>query len=388
MCKYKADSYTFTGDFRHNIAIPYLAMYMLRLSGLRLIQFKNYTAQHFIISEPIVAVTGANGTGKTNLLDAIYYCCCTKSYFAQADQTITQAGSDGFRLEADFTAAGIPMHFVCINRADAKKEIMMNDVPYHRIAEHVGKFPVVMIAPDDINMITGPGENRRKFIDQLLCQLHPAYLEALMKYNKILLQRNALLKSFAEKNVADDALLDILDDQICVVAGVVSEYRKKLMEDFPDAVRALYSAISNSRDDITVKYESTLLEADMKSILKRNRVLDKNAQRTRDGIHKDDLSFYLGTSTFKATASQGQKKSLLFALKLAAFNILRNHQHESPLLLLDDIFEKLDEARLTRLMEHVCAAGGQVFITDTHTDRIQNLFDGLGRDFQSIELQK
>lgn len=351
---------------------------MALITNIKVTHFKNYGQQSFDFNEKVIAITGANGAGKTNLLDAIYYICCTKSYFTSLDANIIQFGKEGFRLDANFDGADIQQQIVCVNKVDSKKLFSVNNVPYERLAEHVGKFPVLMIAPDDIAIIIGASELRRKFIDQLLCQLNPEYLSQLIKYNKVLLQRNAALKNFAEQGKVDTALLDILDDQLAAPGSFVYAEREKLMQYFPAMVAELYHTVAETGEAIAVQYDSNVASTAFNTLLKNNRQRELAAQRTQIGVHKDDLVFLLNGNPFKAIASQGQKKSLLFALKLAAFKILQQKNSEPPILLLDDVFEKLDAGRLEKLLYIVCKENeGQVFITDTHQERLDALLNKL-----------
>lgn len=362
---------------------------MAHISNIKVTHFKNYDQQNFSFNEKVVAITGANGSGKTNLLDAIYYICCTKSYFTSLDANIIQFGKDGFRLDAQLTNEDSDQNIVCVNRVDVKKIFTVNDVPYERLAEHVGKFPVLMIAPDDIGIITGTAEIRRKFIDQLLCQLNPEYLSQLIRYNKVLLQRNAALKNFAETGRTDEALLEILNDQLATPGEFVLQERKALMNYFPAMVAELYNTVAETGEQVTVLYETNLLDLPFLTLLQNNRQKDAQAQRTQIGVHKDDVLFQLNGNAFKIIASQGQKKSLLFALKLAAFKILQEKNQQAPILLLDDVFEKLDAGRLEKLLQIVCKENdGQVFITDTHKERLDDILLKLNIKAASIVIER
>ncbi len=362
---------------------------MLQLRSLKLTHYKNYHISSFDFSKKVVAIHGMNGAGKTNLLDAIYYCCFTKSYFTTQDNANTSFGREGFRLEGDFYKLDQQQKVVCINRSDAKKEFQLNEVSYDKLSQHIGAFPAVMIAPDDINMITGSSENRRKFIDSLLCQTDEEYLRQLMRYNKVLLQRNSLLKTFAEQGKIDDTLLDILNDQLAKPGIYVFEKRKALMTDMLQSVQNIYHELAENAEAIGIGYQSKLEGNKFEQILKENKQKDLAAQRTTAGVHRDDLGFTLNGQVFKNVASQGQRKSLLFALKLAAFEILKAVKHFPPILLLDDVFEKLDEKRILQLLTIVCLNNdGQVFITDTHGERLEKAFEKIGIEVQLIELSE
>lgn len=361
---------------------------MLRLSKISLTHFKNYPFKTFVFGKRVIGICGLNGKGKTNLLDAIYYCCFTKSYFTTSDQLNVHFGMDGFRLEAAFEKNELLLKVVCINRGSGKKEFLLNDVPYEKLSMHIGLLPAVMIAPDDIEIITGGSEERRKLIDAIICQLDAEYLQQLMIYNKVLQQRNSLLKQLAENGTTNNALLQILDEQLMQPGNYVFEKRKEFTAQLIPIVQQFYQQIAENVESINIQYESRLFKHSFSDLLVQNREKDRYLQRTNAGIHKDDIQFELNGQSFKTIASQGQRKSLLFALKLAEYEIMRMGKGFAPLLLLDDVFEKLDENRMKNLLHWVCRQNdGQVFITDTHKDRLQKVFDQLEVDGEIIELE-
>ncbi len=361
---------------------------MIQLDSITLTHFKNYGIRTFSFDKKVVGIAGLNGVGKTNLLDAIYYCCFTKSYFTTTDIANIQHKQKGFRLEAQLHSKDDIHKIVCINRTDAKKEFFADDIPYSRLSEHVGKYPALMIAPDDINMITGASEGRRRFIDQLICQIDAAYLQFLITYNKLIAQRNSLLKSFAEYGQWDATLLQAIDAQIPAPANYIYEKRRDILQELLPYASELYSRLATDKEIAKIDYWSKLHEVNVRTMLEQNLKKDRKAQRTTDGIHRDDLEMQLGGMVFKNIASQGQRKSLLFSLKLAAYEILEKSKGLKPILLLDDVFEKLDEERIEQLLTAVCGEdSGQVFITDTHAQRLQEVLGKLKIDFQLIELQ-
>ena len=360
---------------------------MLRLSKISLTHFKNYEFEAFDFYSRVTGICGLNGKGKTNLLDAIYYCCFTKSYFTGSDQLNVAFGKDGFRLEGNFANNNDLMKVVCINRGTGKKELYLNDVLYEKLSKHIGLLPTVMIAPDDIEIITGGSEERRKLIDAIICQLDAEYLQQLMIYNKVLQQRNSLLKQFAEKGKTDEALLQVLDQQLITPGNYVFEKRKTFTQQLIPLVQDFYKQIAENDELIRISYESKLFQQPFENLLIQNRDRDRYLQRTNAGIHKDDLLFELNGQPFKSIASQGQRKSLLFAIKLAEYEVMRMGKGFAPLLLLDDVFEKLDDNRMKNLLHWVCNQNeGQVFITDTHRERLEKAFETLNVDGQIIEL--
>ncbi|MBM3417163.1 MAG: DNA replication/repair protein RecF [Bacteroidetes bacterium] len=405
---------------------------MLRLQHLNLLQFKNYSNRSFDFVVRIIAICGNNGAGKTNLLDAIHYLCFTKSYFTRLDGQNVQHGQTGFRIEGDFTVNEKEEKAVCILRETGKKEFSVNGDAYEKFSHHIGRYPCVVIAPDDSVLITGASRERRIFLDALISQTSKDYLQQLITYQKVLQQRNPLLKSAAETGIKDTALLDVLDKQLITPGEYIFNTRKKFLlaylpvvralyneisrsseevnltyesellkvsfeellkanqnKDFLLAylpvVRALYNEISRSSEEVNLTYESELLQVSFEELLKANQNKDFLLQRTSAGIHRDDLNIDMNGQTFKITASQGQRKSLLFALKLAEMEVLKKEKGFAPLLLLDDVFEKLDEDRIRNLLNKVCLQNdGQVFITDTNEERLKTHLDQIGMSFQLI----
>ena len=358
---------------------------MLRLSKITITQFKNYSFDTFPFTERVIGICGLNGKGKTNLLDAIYYLCFTKSYFSKTDTLNTQFEKDGFRLEG--TIAPKQDQIICIFRGAGKKEFSLNGIPCAKYSEHIGKYPCVMIAPDDVELITGGSEDRRRFIDTLLSQVDAAYLQQLIIYTKVLQQRNSLLKRFAESGKTDWALLEVLDDQLVHPGKYIHSVRKNLTTQLIPLVQQYYTQIANNDELVTLQYESQLNQSEFESVLNQFREKDFILQRTNGGIHKDDIGIQLNGQVFKNIASQGQRKSLLFALKLAEFELLKTNKGFAPLLLLDDVFEKLDDRRMQNLLYWVCNENdGQVFITDTHKERLEAAFVNLQTNYQVIEL--
>jgi DNA replication and repair protein RecF len=363
---------------------------MFHLDDIHLTQFKNYPSASYNFNERVVGICGMNGKGKTNLLDAIYYLSFTKSYFSKSDLFNNQFGSDGFRIEGSYTLpATTPIQkVICIYRLGSKKELYLNDVPYEKFSSHIGKFPCVMIAPDDVEIIAGGSEERRKFMDTILSQTDAYYLQELIIYNKVLLQRNSLLKQFAEQGSRDMQLLEVLNSQLIQPGKVIYEKRRQFTEKLVPRARKFYMQIANNDEVIDLKYESQLNTNDFKNLLEANVQKDIALQRTTAGIHRDDLITNLTGKPFKNIASQGQRKSLLFAIKLAEYEILKESKGFSPILLLDDVFEKLDDLRMNNLLHWVCGQNdGQVFITDTHEDRLSNTLRSLDVIPQIIELK-
>jgi DNA replication and repair protein RecF len=360
---------------------------MLSIQKIIITQFKNYETGRFDFDSHVVGICGKNGIGKTNLLDSIYYCCFTKSYFSGNENMIIENGKDGFRLEGYFLNNEASNKIICINKSSAKKEFSFNDVPYDKLSQHIGLLPCVMIAPDDIELINGGSELRRKFMDTVLCQLDKEYMQSLIHYNKILLQRNSYLKKDFSAQKFDYALLDIFDEQLIAHGNVIYSVRKTFTTELAQLVQSFYQKISEANEAVELIYESNLYDQSLTDLLKQNRERDRMLQRTSKGIHRDDLQFSMHQLQFKNIASQGQKKSLLFAMKLAEYEIIKSTKGFSPILLLDDFFEKLDETRMNNLLKIVCIENqGQVIITDTHKSRLLDVFEKMQIKGQIIEL--
>jgi len=356
---------------------------MLILNKIAITQFKNYHFSSFDFSERVIGICGLNGMGKTNLLDAIYYLCFTKSYFSKSDSMNASFGTDGYRIEGNVNENKI----ICIFKGIGKKEFSLNGVPYSKYSEHIGKFPAVMIAPDDVELITGGSEERRRYIDTILSQIDADYLQQLIIYNKVLQQRNSLLKRFAEQGKTDWHLMEVLDEQLLKPGNYIFLKRNEFTEQLLPLVQQFYKQISDNDESVKLVYESQLKNNSFEALLNQYRQKDFLLQRSNGGTHKDDISILLNQQVFKTFASQGQRKSLLFALKLAEFEILKKNKGFAPLLLLDDVFEKLDDLRMQNLLHWVCNENaGQVFITDTHRQRLEDALQELKTDFQIIEL--
>ncbi|HSC53050.1 MAG TPA: DNA replication and repair protein RecF [Phnomibacter sp.] len=366
---------------------------MLRLQQLSATQFKNHFSEGFSFSRKVVGICGPNGIGKTNLLDAIYYLCFTKSYFAP-DGALAHHGQAGFRLTGNFTLGGSDAKVVCVLRETGKKECSWNEENYPKMSRHVGRLPAVMIAPDDVELITGGSETRRRLMDGLLCQLNAAYLQQLMEYNKLLQQRNSLIKQMAESGKKQESLLEIINLQLAERAVFLAKERHQLLQAFLPQAEKHYKLIAGDKEQVSFTYQAALSfpaldkgPAAFLDLLQAAWPKDFALQRTTAGIHRDDLQLLLEGQPFKQMASQGQRKSLLFALKLTEFEWLQQHKGFAPILLLDDVFEKLDNHRMTNLLQEVCIEKqGQVFITDTHRHRLETQLQNLGADFEIIEI--
>lgn len=354
---------------------------------ISLTQFRNYRFQSFDFNKGIICICGANGTGKTNLLDAIYYLCFTKSYFAKPDVRNTMHGTQGFRLEGIVNNKDETHQLVCILRETGKKEFFSGEEQVKKFSTHIGKFPCVMIAPDDSILISGGSEERRRFLDTILSQLYPQYLQQLIDYNRILLQRNSCLKTINEHPNTNYDLLDVLDTQLIEAGQKIFVARKEFIKTLVPLILQQYQNIAGKDEDLEVIYQSQLHYNNFSDLLQHHRQKDIYAQRTLTGIHKDDLQLLMHGESFKQLASQGQRKSMLFAMRLAEYDSIKTFKRQSPILLLDDVFEKLDEVRMLNLLTKVCSdCNAQIFITDTHKHRLEQAFNQLNVDYQMVIL--
>lgn len=351
---------------------------ILHLRRLILTNFKNYEKQVIDCSPAINGYVGLNGMGKTNLLDAIYYLCMGRSYFRFTDLNLVRHGEDFFRLEGVFSVDEKTEKIVAKVGKGRKKVLERGDVPYQRLSEHIGLLPVVIITPDDTSIVNEGSEERRRFVDNTLSQLDPTYLRHLITYNKVLKQRNSALKQMAAQNRYVPDLLAVYDEQLLGPAAYIHEKRQSFTVDFEPELRRIHFLISGEREQVACQYKSQLQEEDLAKLLEQRREKDRILQRTTAGIHRDDWIFEIEGQTLKKFASQGQLKSFVLALKLTQYNWLKNEKKSSPLLLLDDIFDKLDHQRVQHLLELLIQGEyGQVFITDTAQDRLSKILSNL-----------
>lgn len=360
---------------------------MLSLKNISLTQYKNYLQESFSFDKPIIGIYGNNGIGKTNLLDAIYYLCFTRSYFFKSDLQNVYQGKSGFRIEGNFETDEGNQHVVCILRETGKKEVSLNNEIYQRLSGHIGRFPCVIITPDDARIITEGSDERRRYTDALLCQIDPQYLQHLIEYNRLIQQRNQLLRSLAERISSDRSLLDVYDAQLLRPGTYIFVKRQHFFREILPSIQAIYQYIAGFDDGLQLSYQSDLLLTPYAELLHHAREKDLMLQRTHAGIHRDDIDIRLCNQQFKNIASQGQRKSLLFAMKLAEYEMLKTTKGFAPIILLDDVFEKLDAQRMHQLLERVCSPGnGQLFITDTHEERIREHLEQLNADYKLIGL--
>lgn len=359
------------------------------IRSLKLGNFKNYESQSLDFSERLNCLTGLNGMGKTNVLDAIYFLCLCRSQSGLSDRNLVRQGESFFRLEGQFAMPDEKVKVVAKFQIGQSKEFERNNQSIERLSDHVGRFPVVMIAPDDVTLVQEGSEDRRRFLDATLSQIYVEYLQNLLIYNALLKQRNALLKSFYEQRSFDPELLESIDRQMPEPAKAIFEYRNLFVKRFTPHFKEFYAAISGNREQVEVLYRSELEENSQEELLHLNREKDRVLQRTSSGIHRDDLLLMMDGMAVKKFASQGQLKSYLLALRLAQYEMLRQEKNILPILLLDDIFDKLDAQRVRKLVALLLEKQfGQIFITDTQRERLESIVGSFEGDYRFFEVQE
>jgi DNA replication and repair protein RecF len=347
------------------------------LKELSLIHFKNYPEAAVSFIPKMNCFTGANGMGKTNLLDAIHYLSLCKSFFNAVDSQNIAFGEPFFMIQGVFEKNGREEQVMVSVKRAQKKIVTRNKNEYEKLSEHIGLFPLVMISPLDSVLVTGGSDQRRKFLDGIISQFDKRYLEELIAYNNVLQQRNALLKQFAMQRSFDGALLEVIDEQLSAHGEYIHQVRQDFLKDFIPVFEKHYKLLSGNAEPVELKYISSLDGLSYMQALKNAQHKDCAVEHTSVGVHRDDLNFLLQGTEVKKYASQGQQKTYLLALKLAQYEYIRDRTGIKPLLLLDDVYDKLDHQRFEKLIHHVSSDEfGQVFITDTSFERIKELFSG------------
>lgn len=358
------------------------------LQKISLLNFKNYEEAELNFSASVNAFAGNNGAGKTNLLDAIHYLSLCKSYFNPIDSQQIRQGADFFMIQGSFEKENTEEVISCSLKRNQKKQFKRNKKEYQRLADHIGLFPLVMISPYDISIIIEGSEERRRFIDNVISQTDNQYLDELIVYNKNLANRNALLRSIAQTGRYDAQLLEIYDDQLVASGNNIFKKRRAFMDAFLPVFASHYKYLTDDAEQVELVYDSQLAKEDFSVLIKKALERDRALERSTTGIHKDDLLCSIHGMPLKKFGSQGQQKSFLIALKLAQYTYLNEKKGFKPLLLLDDIFDKLDEMRITKLMQMVSHDDfGQIFITDTSSERVTRIFNGIGVGFSIFEIE-
>ena len=359
----------------------------MQLQSLSLLNYKNFESQTFDFDSRINCFVGYNGVGKTNVLDAIYHLSYGKSYFNPVTTQNIKHGEEFFVIEGHYEKKERPEKIVVSAKKGQKKIIKRNGKAYEKFSEHIGFLPLVIISPSDRDLITEGSDTRRKFMDGVISQGDPEYLRALIAYKKVLEQRNSLLKYFVANQTFNQDTLDIYNMQLDEYGTIIFNKRIAFLEEFSPIFLKRYEVISDSKEQVQLIYKSQLHDEKLSTLLKENLQKDRMTQYTNYGIHKDDLLFQLDQYPIKKFGSQGQQKSFLIALKLAQFDFLKAQSNEHPILLLDDIFDKLDETRVAQIISLVDNEDfGQLFISDTHAHRTEDVVKKVSQSYKMFAL--
>jgi DNA replication and repair protein RecF len=360
----------------------------MHLSHISLVNFKNYDQLELSFSRKINCFVGDNGTGKTNLLDAMYYLSMTKSYFNSVDTQNIRHGEEHFLIQGEYSREDLSEKIHCGVQKGKHKQFKRNKKDYERLSEHIGLLPVVMISPADSALIIEGSDERRKFMNAVISQFDNEYLESLMRYNRALSQRNTLLKDFHKSGKFQPDLLEIWDEQLNANGSYIHKKRVEFVKDLVPIFQEYYDMVSEGREEIGLEYHSQLNEKDLPSLLKDHAHKDRILQYTTAGIHKDDLLMSLRGHPIKRIGSQGQQKTFLVALKLAKFDFIREINGFHPILLLDDVFDKFDARRVRQIIRLVAEREfGQIFITDTNRERIREVLKDLSIDYKLFKVE-
>ncbi|WP_111306852.1 DNA replication/repair protein RecF [Confluentibacter sediminis] len=357
------------------------------LKSLSLLNYKNFDSKSFVFNDKINCIVGNNGIGKTNVLDAIYHLSFGKSYFNPVATQNIKHDEDFFVINGDYHKNDTTEKVVVSLKRGQKKVIKRNGKIYEKFSDHIGLLPLVIISPADRDLIIEGSETRRKFIDSVISQSDKAYLTDLIKYTKVLAQRNALLKYFALNHTFNADTIAVYNTQLTEYGTRIFEKRDAFLKAFIPVFKARYKVISNENEVVELTYESDLFENNLNVLLQKNIHKDKALQYTNVGIHKDDLSFNIEEHPIKKFGSQGQQKSFLIALKLAQFDFIKAQSGVNPILLLDDIFDKLDENRVSQIIKLVNDEHfGQLFISDTHAERTEQVIKQVHQSYEMFKL--
>lgn len=340
--------------------------------------FRNIELQELEFSPNINCISGNNGEGKTNLLDAVYYLSMTKSAFASSDKFTFRHGTEEFSIAGTYRMEnGLASRFALKMTTKGEKKVKRDDKPYNKVSEHVGVLPVVMVSPADISMVSESGEERRKFVNAVLSQMDHEYLVALQQYNRLLLQRNKMLKDMNP----DRSLLEVIDMRMAALADPIYKARKKFVEDLKPIVSEYYRLVSGGSEEVDITYETEMDKAPLDQLLAASYDRDRALRYTSSGLQRDDFGFTMNGWPLRRHGSQGQQKSFLVSLKFAQYEIMKRSYGFAPLLLLDDVFDKLDMGRISNLLQMVSGKDfGQIFITDSNKVRMSGIVDALTQD--------
>lgn len=345
--------------------------------------FRNIALQELSFSLNINCISGNNGEGKTNLIDAIYYLSMTKSALGSSDRFNFRYGTDAFAIAGSYLMPnGLESRFSVSVSSDGEKKVKRDDKPYKRVSEHVGVLPIVLVSPSDISMVSESGEERRRFMNAVLSQMDHAYLDNVQQYNRYLLQRNRLLKS----SDPDPDLLDAFDARLSILAAPIAEGRKNLAESLAPVVQAYYTELSGGREEVGIEYRTDADRGELAAQLRACRDRDRALKYTSVGVQRDDFLFTMNGYPIRKCGSQGQQKSFLVSLKFAQYEIMKESYGFAPILLLDDLFDKLDMNRVSNLLSMVAGSDfGQIFLSDSNKVRLAGIVDALTEDRSYFE---
>ena len=357
------------------------------LKKLALTNFKNYEQNELEFSPKINCFVGNNGVGKTNILDAIHYLSLTKSFFNSIDSISIRHGEDYFIIQGTFVRDGEEDQIYCAFQKQKQKLLKRNGKEYQKLSDHVGRYPVVMISPADSALITEGSEDRRRFMNKIISQYSAEYLDSVLRYSKALQQRNKVLKDINSSVKPDNDILSIWDAQLVKYGSYVYNERNVLINELIPVFQEYYSFIASDKESVKLKYRSHLSEGRFEEALLNSIQKDRYLEYTTVGVHKDDLLLEMNDFSVKSLGSQGQQKSYLVALKLAKFDYIKHKAGFSPILLLDDIFDKFDAGRVEQIIKLVGNHRfGQIFITDTHQNRLQDILTSHKTDFKLFNI--
>ena len=357
------------------------------LKKLALTNFKNYELNELAFSPKINCFVGNNGVGKTNILDAIHYLSLTKSFFNNIDSISIRHGEDYFIIQGTFVRDGEEDLIYCAFQKQKQKLLKRNGKEYQKLSDHVGRYPVVMISPADSALITEGSEDRRRFMNKIVSQYSAEYLDSVLSYNKALQQRNKLLKDIKLSGIFEEDVLSIWDAQLVKYGTYVYSQRQALVNELVPVFQEYYSLISSGKESVKLKYRSHLSDGSFIDALLNSITKDRFLEYTTIGIHKDDMLLEMNDFSVKSLGSQGQQKSYLVALKLAKFDYIKRKAGFSPILLLDDVFDKFDAERVEQIIRLVGNQRfGQIFITDTHQNRLQDILSSHKTDYKLFKI--
>ena len=359
------------------------------IEHLSLVNYKNLQEVDVGFSANLNCFIGNNGAGKTNLMDAIYYLSFCKSFLNSLEGLNISHGEDFFVVQGKYQRLGLEERIYCGMKRGQKKHFKRNKKEYKKLAEHIGLLPLIIITPSDIDLIMGGSEERRKFLDGLIAQYDPVYLDQLLHYNRALQQRNKLLKEFAIAHYFNDEMLEVWNDQLIRYGKQIHEKRVEYIQRLQPVFQHYYELISSGKEPIEMVHQSQLYAGDFEDLLKDAVSKDRIVQYTSVGIHKDDILFKIGDYPIKKLGSQGQKKTYLVALKLAQFDFIKQMAGITPILLLDDIFDKLDKNRVEQIVKLVANDHfGQIFITDTNREHLDQIIPEVGADYKIFNVNE